>query len=206
MSSRTEPLLTVADLDSFPDDGNRYELIAGVLYVSRAPGIPHQLVLQNLLLELNSYLTSNPCGRIVFGAGAVFSDHDAVIPDLVFVSNEKWATVVENERFVGAPEIVIEVMSKGRQNRSRDLTAKRGLYETYQAAEYWIVDCENESVYLFRHTGTTLDQVATLNEGRHDYLTVASGISDDAQQTLSNRLEISARYLIAWSDLLRVVG
>ena len=86
MSLNTGKLLTVADLDSFPDDGNRYELIAGELFVSRAPGIPQQLVLQNLLISLAQYLKLNPCGRVVSGAGAVFSDYDAVIPDLVFVS------------------------------------------------------------------------------------------------------------------------
>ncbi len=42
MAARIEPLLTVADLDACPDDSNRYELIEGELFVSRAPGISHQ--------------------------------------------------------------------------------------------------------------------------------------------------------------------
>lgn len=81
VSSRT-PLLTVDDLETLPDDSNRYELIAGELFVSRAPGLPHQLVLQRLQLALANYLETNPIGIIVPGAGAMFSDYDSVIPDL----------------------------------------------------------------------------------------------------------------------------
>ncbi|HEY5402319.1 MAG TPA: hypothetical protein VIK24_05595, partial [Pyrinomonadaceae bacterium] len=81
--SSIEHLITVADLANYPDDdGNRYELIEGELFVSTAPGIPHQLVLHNLQIELAKYLTENPIGKLVPGAGAVFSNFDAVIPDL----------------------------------------------------------------------------------------------------------------------------
>ncbi|MDQ3687498.1 MAG: hypothetical protein M3430_18135 [Acidobacteriota bacterium] len=45
MSAKVEPLLTVADLDLMPDDGNRYELFEGVIFVSRAPSLSHQRVL-----------------------------------------------------------------------------------------------------------------------------------------------------------------
>ena len=107
MTSRTIPLLTVADLDAFPDDdGNRYELIEGELFVSRAPGIPHQRVLQNLQLEFGLYLKANPIGILVPGAGAIFSDYDAVIPDLAFVRNERWDAVVTGEKFTGALDLV----------------------------------------------------------------------------------------------------
>ena len=65
MSARIEPLLTVADLDACPDDNNRYELIEGELFVSRAPGLPHQIVIQNIQVALADYLKNNPIGRVV---------------------------------------------------------------------------------------------------------------------------------------------
>src|SRR5882762_10394017 len=157
MASRIAPLLTVADLDVFPDDdGNRYELIEGELFVSRAPGIPHQLVLQNLQVELVSYLKANPIGILVPGAGAIFSDYDAVIPDLAFVRNEHWDQVVTGEKFTGALDLVVEILSPGTQNRQRDLSAKRQLYGKYGVKEYWSVDSENREVLVLRLQGPTL--------------------------------------------------
>jgi Uma2 family endonuclease len=164
MASRIEPLLTVADLDALPDDdGNRYELIGGELFVSRAPGIPHQRVLQNLQIGLSEYLRNHPIGILVPGAGAIFSDYDAVIPDLAFVCNERWDQVVTGEKFTGALDLVIEILSPGTQNRQRDLSAKRQLYGKYGAKEYWIVDVENRCVMIYRIEDQTLEDIATLN-------------------------------------------
>lgn len=160
MASNIKHLMTVADLDAFPDDdGKRYELIEGELFVSCAPGLPHQLVLSNLQLHVGKYLEINPVGLIVPGPGAVFSNFDAVIPDLVFVSNDRWDSIVGNDRFVAAPDLVIEIVSPGSENRARDLKAKRKLYGKYGVQEYWIVDGENRSVLVFRLQGTVLEQV-----------------------------------------------
>jgi len=160
MASNIKHLMTVADLDVLPDDGNRYELIEGELFVSCAPGLPHQLVLTNLLITLSDYLRRNPIGTIVPGPGAVFSNYDAVIPDLVFVSNERWNQIVANDRFVAAPELVIEIISPGSENRARDLKAKRRLYGKYGVQEYWVVDGENRSILVFRLTGEGLEEVS----------------------------------------------
>src|SRR5207253_6846547 len=116
MAARIEPLLTIADLEACPDDGNRYELIEGELFVSRAPGIPHQRVVLNLEIGLSGYLTKNPLGILVPGAGAVFSDYDAVILVLVFVRSERWNSAVSKDRFSGPPDLVIEVISPGKEN------------------------------------------------------------------------------------------
>ena len=161
--ARIEPLLTVADLDAFPeDDGNRYELIDGELFVSRAPGLSHQRVLNNLQFQLTSYLKANPIGILVPGAGAIFSDYDAVIPDVAFVRNERWDEAVTGERFTGPLDIVIEILSPGSQNRQRDLVAKHKLYGKYGCREYWIIDTENRSVLIFQLQGSKLNDVAKL--------------------------------------------
>lgn len=163
MASTIEPLLTVADLDTFPeDDGNRYELIGGELFVSRAPGISHQSVLHNLQVEFGVYLKTHPIGRLVPGAGAIFSDYDAVVPDLAFVRSERWDQVVTGEKFTGALDLVIEILSPGTQNRQRDLSAKRQLYGKYGVKEYWIVDSENQEVLVLRLQEQTLEEIATL--------------------------------------------
>lgn len=164
MASKIQPPLTVAALDAFPDDdGNRYELIDGELFVSCAPGLPHQLVLNNLQYELTSYLRANPIGVLVPGAGAVFSDYDAVIPDIAFVRHERWDQAVTGERFTGALDIVIEILSPGSQNRKRDLVAKRKLYAKFGVLEYWIVDVENRNVLVFKLEDNTLNELAKLS-------------------------------------------
>jgi Uma2 family endonuclease len=162
MAARLEPLLTVADLDACPNDNNRYELIEGELFVSRAPGIPHQRVINNLQLAFGIYLKDNPIGIVVPGAGAIFSDYDAVIPDLAFVLNERWNQVVTGEKFTGALDLVIEVISTGAENRRRDLLVKRQLYAKYGVAEYWIVDPENRLVEVYRLQDKRLESAATL--------------------------------------------
>jgi Uma2 family endonuclease len=162
MASKIEPLMTVAELDALPEDGNRYELIEGELFVSRAPGIPHQRVLLNLQIALAEYLATNPIGILVPGAGAVFSDYDAVIPDLALVLSERWERVVENDRFVAAPDLLVEIISPGTENRQRDLKAKRNLYGKYGVKEYWIVDPENRSVMVLSPEGQTLKETRTV--------------------------------------------
>ena len=163
MAARIEPLLTVADLDACPDDNNRYELIGGELFVSRAPGISHQRVLQNLQLAFGRYLDEHPIGILVPGAGTIFSDYDAVIPDLVFVRNERWDKVVTGEKFTGAPDLVIEILSHGAENRRRDLLVKRQLYGKNGVSEYWVIDGEARTVEIYRLQHERLESVASLH-------------------------------------------
>jgi Uma2 family endonuclease len=64
-----------------PEDGNRYELIEGELFVSRAPSLTHQDVVADFIFEFKQYLHENPIGKVWPGPGVIFSDFSGVIPD-----------------------------------------------------------------------------------------------------------------------------
>jgi len=162
MVAKIEPLMTIDDLDAMPEDGNRYEVIEGELFVSRAPGLPHQIVLGNILHQLMTYLERNPIGRVIATPGLVFSQFSGVIPDLVFYSHARGKKIIANDRLNAAPEIVVEILSPGRENISRDRIAKRQLYAKHSVSEYWIVDSENRSVEIYRLTDQNLDLAVLL--------------------------------------------
>ena len=165
MAAKVEPLMTVEDLDAMPEDGNRYEVIEGELFVSRAPGLPHQILSGDIFANLWNYLEKNPIGRIIATPGLVFSQYSGVIPDIVFFTHGRGEEIISGERLVAAPDIVIEILSPGRENVSRDRVAKRQLYAKNGVKEYWIADSENCSVEIYRPTDKGLELVVMLRLG-----------------------------------------
>jgi len=161
MSTHVEPLLTNADLECLPDDGNRYELIEGELYVSTAPDLIHQRTLGKIHVSFASFLVEHPIGEILFGPGVILSDYDCVIPDLVYLSNQRRNEVATGERIYGAPTLVIEILSPGSQNRERDGKVKLKLYAKFGVEEYWIVDPRKRAVEVYRREGQTLKLFTT---------------------------------------------
>jgi Uma2 family endonuclease len=103
MAANEELLVTVSDLDLMPEDGNRYEVIEAELFVSKAPGVPHQTVSMNLSGIFLDFLKLNPIGRVLATPGLIFDELSGVIPDLVFISNDRFAQIVSNERLIAAP-------------------------------------------------------------------------------------------------------
>ncbi len=162
MSARIEPLMTVDDLEAMPEDGNRYEVIEGELFVSRAPGLPHQLVSVNVLYELRKYLDQHSIGTVVPTPGLILSKYSGVIPDIVFFTHARGAEIIANDRLNAAPELVIEILSPGRENLARDRVAKRQLYAQHSVREYWIVDSQNRAVEVYRLQNAMLELVLIL--------------------------------------------
>ncbi len=150
MSAKVEPILTIDDLDALPDDDNRYELFGGELFVSRAPSLSHQRVLGNLHAILRVYLDQNPIGEVLLTPGVIFDQFNSAIPDAVFSSHQHINEIVSGERIVKAPELVIEIVSPGKENARRDREVKRQVYGKHGVKEYWVADPLNRSLEVYR--------------------------------------------------------
>ena len=141
--------LTYDDFVLFPDDGLRHELIDGEHYVTPSPNLKHQQVSGNFHLLIATWLEAHPIGRIFYAPfDVVFSKFDVVEPDLLYMSNERAATILTAANVQGVPELVIEIGSPG--TRRRDETIKRRLYERMGVSEYWVVDPELDVVRVYR--------------------------------------------------------
>jgi Uma2 family endonuclease len=152
-----------ADLELLPDNGNRYEIIDGELIVTRAPHWNHQKAITRLIQSLGIWSNQSNLGEVVTTPGLVFTDDDNVIPDLVWISNDRLVRILdESGHLVGAPELIIEVLSAGSDNERRDREVKRKLYAVRGVQEYWIVDWQKQQIEIFRRDGNGLPLIATL--------------------------------------------
>ncbi|MFN5839266.1 MAG: Uma2 family endonuclease [Pseudanabaena sp.] len=146
-----------------PDNGNRYEIINGELYVTRAPHNKHQDTCGNFYYVLKSWSTNTGMGYAVIGAGVVFGDNDDVIPDVIWMSKGKYATLIDDAgHFRGAPDLVIEVLSAGTDNEKRDREIKLTLYSSRGVLEYWIADWRAKQIQVYRRENGILKLTMTL--------------------------------------------
>lgn len=156
---------TTAYLESLPEthDGTRYEIIDGELYVSHHPHWEHEFAVHSLGAALLGWSRSSGLGRSNT-PGLIFSDYDNVVPDLVWVSNERLrqGLRVDGKLHI-APELVVEILSPGVENVLRDREAKLELYDRTGVEEYWIVDWRAKTLDVFRRIGERLALVGTLS-------------------------------------------
>ena len=156
---------TSADLELMPDDGKRYEIIDGELYVSKQPNWYHQLVCLDLASPLGHWSRQTGAGVVNAAPGVIFADDDDVAPDLVWVSRERLASVLAPDgKLHAAPDLAVEVLSPGSNNERRDREVKLKLYSRRGVREYWIVDWQRRQIEVFRRVDTALQLVTTLLE------------------------------------------
>jgi Uma2 family endonuclease len=155
---------TTADLEALPEDNRkRYEIIDGELYVSTTPHWNHQQTLLALAVRLDSWNLKNRAGQINLGPGVIFSEDSAVAPDIVWLSNQRISEALrEDGKLHAAPELIIEVLSRGRKNERRDRETKLKLYSSRGVDEYWIVNWQLCEVEIYRRAHHHIELVAKL--------------------------------------------
>ena len=137
---------TLEELHRLPDDGNKYELVRGELFVTPAPAPHHEVIVARLARILEPFVHEHDLGYVYRPRSIVRFDKSEVEPDLMVrqpppaddTAWEDWPV----------PTLVVEVMSD--VTRRRDRMQKRDFYLDAGVAEYWIVDGERRTVTSVR--------------------------------------------------------
>ena len=136
--------LTYADYAALPDDGRRYELIRGELVMTPAPGVVHQRVVLRLLDVLNHYVRENSLGEVFMSPiDVILSDDSTLQPDIGFVAADR-SDRVRNRGIVGAPTLVVEVLSPS--NTPIEIERKADLNFEHGVPHFWIVDPQARTI------------------------------------------------------------
>jgi Uma2 family endonuclease len=151
---------TRADLERLPDDGNRYEVLDGELFVTPLPLLPHQWIATQLLYRLVPYVRRYRLG-VVVGPGSVVVGEDEVQPDIAVFPVDPRKAPAKWDR-LPRPILVTEVLS--RTTRRRDLEFKKKAYRRWRIPTYWVIDRFEREAIIW--TPRSAEPVIATNELR----------------------------------------
>ena len=158
---------TIDMVRALPDDGNRYEVIDGELFVTPAPSFPHQNAVLELAIRLRTYLRQHPVAHVVVAPADVeFQEpHTMVEPD-VFVVPLVEGRPPRTWQEAGRLLLAVEILSPSTARADRQV--KRRLYQQQGVPEYWIVDADARLVERWRPADERPDILAEAIEWRPD--------------------------------------
>jgi len=142
---------TYQDYLKLPDDGKRYQIIQGKLFMAPAPSPYHQRISERIGFILGVFARKTRLGEVFYApCDVVLSERDVVQPDILFIFRERYHII--GEHYIGgAPDLVVEILSPA--TRTLDREHKRRLYERHGVKEMWIVDPEMKEIEVLRLVG-----------------------------------------------------
>jgi Uma2 family endonuclease len=128
-------------------DGECYEIVQGVLVMSPSPEFVHQRFVTRLTMYLGQTVILNRLGEVITSPfDVVLASQEVYQPDIVVVLN-KHLERVQKQCVMGAPDLVVEVMSPS--SKLYDRVNKHMVYEKAGIPEYWLVNPRTQTVELF---------------------------------------------------------
>lgn len=138
---------TYEDLENI-DDGNRYEIIDGELYLMSSPISKHQVVLMDMAFQFKEFFKDKKCMPFIAPLDVRLDNKgkkskNVIQPDIMVVCDHNKI----NDKIDGAPDLIVEILSK--YNKKHDKFDKYHLYQKYGVREYWIIDIEEGMAYVY---------------------------------------------------------
>ena len=172
---------TIDYIYSLPE-GQRAELIDGVVYDMAPPSRIHQKLINRLSQKISNYIDAKKGLCEVYPAPfAVFlkeDDETYVEPDLSVICDKN---KLNDKGCNGAPDLVIEVVSPS--SRKMDYSRKNTLYSDCGVREYWIVDPEKERTTVYRYEEDAAPVIFSFQQD------ITVGIYGDLNINISELLE-----------------
>ena len=138
---------TYEDYCAIPDDGYRYEVIGGQLYVAPAPNRPHQRAALQLATILNVFVQEHDLGEVdVAPFDVMLSSNNVLQPDIIYVRKERM-DIFTNAGAPGSPDLVIEILSPS--TAARDRSKKRDAYAAHGIPNSWILSAPAQSLEAY---------------------------------------------------------
>ena len=139
---------TYEDYLKLPNDGNRYEIIEGVLYVANAPSADHQFTVTETSRQIGNFVMQHKLGRVLVAPFEVHLSERSrpVQPDILFVTGARWPQG-HVQFFAGAPDLVVEVISPSSVRTDR--VVKFTAYEAAGIPEYWIANPHTRTLEVY---------------------------------------------------------
>jgi Uma2 family endonuclease len=172
---------TYEDWLRLSDDGFRYEILNGELYMSPPPTTQHQDALLALAAAMRAFAVSRRLGKVLTAPCGVrlAGQPVPVQPDILFVSAAR-KNIIGKEYVEGAPDLVVEILSPS--NWAYDRREKFAAYQEAGVAEYWIVDYRLRTVEVFHIEEGAYALIGKYGPGETARSVVLSGLeilSDD---------------------------
>ena len=146
MAPELKRKLDYSDLLVTPDDGKRYELVCGNLYVTPSPSPVHQRVSKRLARLLEDYFDKRSIGEVFHAPiDLILTNQDVFVPDLLVVGDPEH---VSKRGIEGPPLLVVENLSPSARKRDRGVKALR--YAELGVKHYWLVDPDGKRVECHR--------------------------------------------------------
>jgi Uma2 family endonuclease len=153
----TQTRWTVEMLNAMPtEEGKRYEIIDGELHVTTQPHFNHQRLSARFAQVLLNWCIPEGLGDVIPAPGIIFDPANGVAPDVVWVSAANMPLIMgANGKLFAAPDLVIEILSPGNANQTRDRVDKLNLYSGRGVGEYWIASWQERFIEVYRRASAS---------------------------------------------------
>jgi Uma2 family endonuclease len=154
----THPRMPIEAFKMLPE-GTLAELIDNQIYMSPAPVPIHQIVLNDINVQLYQFLKETNIGMVYISPLDVYLDEtsNAVQPDIIVLLKDNFQ-LLKDGHIQGTPDMLVEILSKG--NKDHDLIRKRAIYQRFGVKEYWIIDPETKRAIGFQFTSKGYERIA----------------------------------------------